>query len=144
MRLLWGLLGLAMLLMGTVTAQDLPEEKIRQVLGEQVLAWNRGDIPGFMAGYEAAETTTFIGAAITRGHQQILDRYLQRYPNQAVMGTLTFSELEVSPLGPDYASVVGRWRLDRAKAVGGNGTGIFTLILRNTPTGWKIIQDHTR
>ena len=28
-----------------------PEAQIRQVLDDQVAAWNRGDIPGFMQGY---------------------------------------------------------------------------------------------
>jgi hypothetical protein len=39
-----------------------PERSIRTVLETQQAAWNRGDVEGFMAGYEASEATTFVGA----------------------------------------------------------------------------------
>ena len=46
----------------------------------QQAAWNRGDIEGFMDGYERGEMTTFVsGDDITRGWQTVLDRYKQRY-----------------------------------------------------------------
>ncbi|MEZ4255426.1 MAG: hypothetical protein R3A78_06885 [Polyangiales bacterium] len=35
--------------------------------------------------------------------------------------------------------VLGHWRLDGESVRG----GVFTLILRRTPAGWKIIHDHT-
>jgi hypothetical protein len=44
-----------------------PEQAIRHVLDDQVAAWNRGDIPGFMEGYDKSESTTFVGSAITKG-----------------------------------------------------------------------------
>ena len=49
---------------------------VRAVIEAQAAAWNRGDIEGYMDGYERAETTTFIsGDAITRGWQTVLERY---------------------------------------------------------------------
>ncbi|WP_218081943.1 YybH family protein [Anthocerotibacter panamensis] len=123
-------------------AQDSTAD-IRQVLLDQAAAWNRGDIPAFMTGYENAETTTFIGATVTRGYQKVLESYLKRYPTRGNMGQLTFSDLEVRPLGADYASVIGRWYLLRVKKDGGNVGGVFSLIFRNTEQGWRIIQDHT-
>src|SRR5215467_4726643 len=73
-------------------------EEIRRVMTAQQEAWNRGDLEGFMDGYERAETTTFVsGDEITRGWQTVLDRYKQRYQSRAQMGTLTFSELEIKP-----------------------------------------------
>lgn len=59
------------------------------------------------------------------------------------MGALAFSGLEIQTLGTDYASALGRWRLTRAKEAGGDVGGIFTLLLRKTAQGWKIILDHT-
>ena len=42
--------------------------EVRAVMEAQQAAWNRGDIEGFMNGYERAETTTFVsGNELTRG-----------------------------------------------------------------------------
>jgi len=96
-----------------------------------------------MSGYEASDSTTFVGATITRGYQQVLDNYHRRYPTKEKMGRLTFSEIEVKALGAEYASVIGRWHLDRPASAGGDVGGIFTLLFRKTASGWKIILDHT-
>ena len=62
----------------------------------QQAAWNHGDVEGFMSGYEASDATTFVGATITHGYQQVLENYHRRYPTREKMGRLVFSELEVS------------------------------------------------
>lgn len=120
-----------------------PEIEIRRVLDDQVAAWNRGDIPGFMEGYDKSESTTFVGATVTKGHAQVLANYRKRYPTRENMGTLKFSELEIRPLGADYAAVIGRFHLDRTAKAGGESSGIFTLIFHHTNSGWKVILDHT-
>jgi ketosteroid isomerase-like protein len=120
-----------------------PELEIRGVLDAQVAAWNRGDIPGFMEGYDKSESTTFVGTEITQGHAQVLARYLKKYPTREKMGTLRFSDIEMRMLGTDYASVIGRFRLDRATDAGGEASGIFTLLFHKTGQGWKVILDHT-
>ena len=56
-----------------------------------------------------------MGAKVTRGHAAVLERYLKSYPTKEKMGTLAFSDLEVRMLGADYASVIGRFHLDRTK-----------------------------
>lgn len=126
----------------TVLGQS-PEDEIRGVLARQQAGWNRGDIRAFMDAYERSEAITFVGATISRGYERILARYIERYPDKAAMGELTYSGLEVKSLGPEFASVIGRYHLKRAKEAGGDATGLFTLICRKTPAGWKIIQDHT-
>jgi|SRR5579871_713792 len=120
-----------------------PEQQIREVLNIQVAAWNQGDIPAFMDGYDKSESTTFVGVAITKGHAQVLANYQKRYPTRDKMGTLRFSDIEVRQLGPDYASVLGRYHLDRSTEGGGEASGIFTLIFHRTGQGWRIILDHT-
>jgi ketosteroid isomerase-like protein len=113
----------------------------RSVLDAQVEAWNRGDIGGFMDGYERAETTTFVsGDSITRGWQTVLDRYKARYDTREKMGRLEFSELEIKPLSPFYAHAVGRWKLTRASDA---PAGRFSLLLRRTDKGWRVVHDHT-
>jgi ketosteroid isomerase-like protein len=114
---------------------------VRAVLDAQVEAWNRGDIEGYMAGYWRSEETIFIsGDSVTRGWQTVLARYRKGYDSREKMGTLTFSDLEITPLGNDAAVALGRWRLQRAKD---EPHGTFTLIFRKTKQGWRIVHDHT-
>jgi len=120
-----------------------PEQEIRKVMDAQVAAWNRGDIPAFMEGYDKSESTTFVGKAITKGHAQVLERYLKTYPTPEKMGTLQFSDVETRMLGADYASVIGKFHLDRSAGAGGEAAGIFTLLFHKTSQGWKVILDHT-
>jgi ketosteroid isomerase-like protein len=116
-------------------------QAIRSVMERQQAAWNRGDIEGFMDGYERGETTTFVsGDDITRGWQTVLDRYKQRYNSPGLMGSLMFSELEIQPLGPSYAVANGRWQLTRSNDA---PHGRFTLLFRQTSAGWRIIHDTT-
>jgi len=118
-----------------------PEREIRAVLDAQVEAWNRGDLDDFMLGYWKSEKTEFVGAnGVQRGWQAVLDRYRKGYPDGAAMGKLTFSNLEITQLGPAAALVLGEWRLDRAADHPG---GVFTLVFRKFPEGWRIIHDHT-
>jgi len=114
---------------------------IRAVLDQQVAAWNRGDIEGYMDGYDRSPNTEFMGGdSFTRGWQQVLDRYKQRYDSREKMGTLSFSELEIHILSKDAALVHGRWRLKRAND---EPHGTFTLLFRKTKSGWKIVHDHS-
>jgi ketosteroid isomerase-like protein len=46
-------------------------------------------------------------------------------------------------LGKDYALANGRFALKRTAAGGGDAAGRFTLVLRKTKSGWKIIHDHS-
>ena len=114
---------------------------VRAVLDTQVEAWNRGDVDAFMQGYWKSEQTEFVGSnGLLRGWQAVLERYRQAYPDRHAMGTLTFSDLEINLLGPEAALVVGRWRLEREHD---RPDGVFTLVLRRFPEGWRIIHDHT-
>jgi len=114
---------------------------VRAVLDAQRDAWNRGDVEGYMDGYERSKETVFVsGDNVTRGWQTVLDRYKKNYDSREKMGTLTFSDLEITPVGNDAAIVLGRWHLQRVKD---EPHGRFTLILRRTRQGWKIIHDHT-
>jgi ketosteroid isomerase-like protein len=71
-----------------------------------------------------------------------LERYRKRYLAEGrEMGTLQFSDLDVESLGGDSAFVRGAWQLTTAD--GKNPHGLFTLIFRRFPEGWKIIHDHT-
>src|SRR5438132_10862327 len=117
------------------------EAAIRAVLDAQRDAWNRGDIEGYMDGYDRSPDTVFVsGDRINRGWQAVLDRYKKSYDSREKMGALTFSELEITVLSKDAAAVLGRWRLKRAND---EPHGTFTLLFRRTKTGWRIVHDHS-
>lgn len=123
----------------TFSASD--EKAIRQLLNQQQAAWNKGDISAFMIGYWKSDSLTFTGASgITYGWDNTYKNYLKRYDSPEKMGQLTFTILEVMPLGEDYCKVIGKWFLKRS--VGDIG-GHFTLIFKRIGDEWKIISDHT-
>lgn len=120
-----------------------PDPEIRAVLNTQMAAWNRGDIPAYMQGYENSAQTLFVGKDVRRGYETVLERYRERYPTSAQMGHLSFADIEVHPLDRDHAWVLGHWSLSRSPEAGGNVGGWYTLLFHRTPSGWKIILDHT-
>ena len=124
------------------TSADAPQA-IRAVLDAQVAAWNRGDIPGYMQGYwRSPELSFYSGGTVTSGWDATLARYQRRYQGEGrAMGTLDFSNLETRPVGQDSAWVGGRWHLKMPD--GKDLGGLFTLIFRKMPEGWRIVHDHT-
>jgi ketosteroid isomerase-like protein len=125
------------------------ETEIRAAIKAQTEAWNRGNIPTFMQAYEDSPDTTFIGATLGKGYQPIRDRYLRNYSNPEQMGKLTFNDLDIRllPSGcgkSEIALVTGKFHLERtAKGEAKKDDGIFSLVWRKGPHGWKIILDHT-
>ena len=113
---------------------------IRKVMDDQAAAWNRGDIDGFMKGYWNSKKLVFVSSEVTRGWQPTLDRYKKTYGSREKMGTLTFSDLEITVLSRDAAVVLGSWSLARAND---NPRGKFTLLFRKFKEGWRIVMDHT-
>jgi beta-aspartyl-peptidase (threonine type) len=118
------------------------KKAIQKVIEDQNAAWNKGDLEGFMAGYwQSDDLSFFSGKDKTLGWKATLERYRQRYQGEGKeMGKLTFSELQIELLGPDGAWVRGRWKVEMKKET---LNGLFTLIVKKTPEGWRIVHDHT-
>jgi len=106
-------------------------------------AWNRHDLEAFMSGYwNSPDLTFFSGANVTTGWQATFERYRKRYQSERhEMGQLRFSDLEITPLASDAAFVRGTWKLTMKD--GKTPHGLFTLLFRKFPDGWKIVHDHT-
>jgi ketosteroid isomerase-like protein len=128
---------------GRSSPAPTPEDAIGAVLVSQVKAWNQHDLEGFMAGYwNSPNLTFFSGATETRGWQATLDRYRKKYQSAGTeMGKLEFQDLQVEMLGPDAAFVRGKFLLTLSS--GKQPHGLFTLVFRHFPEGWRIIHDHS-
>jgi beta-aspartyl-peptidase (threonine type) len=116
---------------------------IERVLHKQQDAWNHHDLEGFMTGYwNSSDLTFFSGAKEQDGWQATIDRYLANYKSPGhEMGKLEFSGLRVEVLGQEAAFVRGSWKLTMSD--GKTPHGLFTLVFRKFPNGWKIVHDHT-
>ena len=124
-------------------SSDTARASIRKVIEGQQAAWNRQDLEAFMAGYwNSPDLTFFSGARETQGWQAALDRYKKSYQSAGhEMGKLEFANLRIEILGSDSAFVRGEFHLTMSD--GKTPHGLFTLIFRKFPDGWKIIHDHS-
>ncbi len=121
--------------------QSKDELEVRKVLSDQVAAWNRGDIDGFMKGYWKSDSLTFTGKnGVTYGWTKTLNNYKRNYADTVAMGKLTFTLLNVDTLSPGVFHVIGKWHLRRSI---GNLEGHFTVIFKKVNGEWVIIADHS-
>ena len=122
---------------------DAEVAAIKKVLDKQEQDWNRGDLDAFLEGYWNSPNIVFqSGGDRNVGFDAMRERYRGRYKAEGkAMGRVAFSEVEIQPLGPDSAFVRGRWGLTMPD--GKKPGGLFTLIFRKLPEGWKIVHDHT-
>ncbi len=142
------LLAQSLLIVAALTSSGRADERgainaVRGVLDRQVADWNRGDLDGFLAGYWNSPKVVFqSGGQRFDGWEAMRDRYRRRYQAEGrAMGHLAFSGLDVEPLGPEAALARGRWQLTMPD--GSTPGGLFTVIFRKLPEGWKIVHDHT-
>jgi hypothetical protein len=121
-----------------------PPPRLRSDRDKQIVAWNNGDIEGFMAGYwQSPELIYLSNHKVTRGRQPLLDRYRKVYksPGAAEMGTLELNEEEINILGADAAIVWGKYRVIAAE--GKQHGGLYTLAMHKFPEGWRTVYDRT-
>jgi ketosteroid isomerase-like protein len=120
-----------------------PAQAIRAVMDKSVVDWNRGDLVAFVTCYKNSPDILFMGDPIAKGYAQMVERYRRVYSTPEKMGKLTFTALEVQPLDEHFATVTGKFHLERTVAGGGDTGGYFLLVVEKTPAGWKIVRDST-
>ncbi len=126
-------------------AEPSPEAQVTALLKAQAEAWSRGDLEAFTSIY-ADDAAFLVATGLTRGRQEVLERYRKRYPDAAAMGKLTLEVIEthVFPPGKEAAgvSVAARWRLEYpGRADGKTAEGLTLIVLRRTAKSWEIVQD---
>lgn len=124
-----------------ISAEDVKGE-VTALLKEQDEAWNRGDLDGFLKYYDHTGKLVFIGSTgEIRDYQVLKQKYEKRYKTaDANFGKLTFSDLKVEELSKGLVRAWGKWQVEQKSET---QSGWFSLILRKTPEGWRIIHDHS-
>ena len=108
------------------------------LLQEGAAAWSRGDLDTFVSVY-TADCLFMTPDGLTRGRQQVLDRYRERYPNPEAMGQLHLEVIETRSAPPGGLAVAAKWSLtypDRPVA-----SGHTLVIFRRIDGVWQIVQD---
>jgi ketosteroid isomerase-like protein len=117
------------------------ELAIQQLLHQQEIAWNNGNLDAFMDGYWKNDSLQFIGKnGPIFGYNQTLSNYKAHYATKVAMGHFTSTILAMQPLGKKYYYVTGKWHLAREN---GNIEGYYTLLFKKIKGKWFIIADHS-
>jgi hypothetical protein len=117
------------------------EPKLTSLMMEQQLAWNNGNLEGFMKHYWVSDSLVFIGKNGPKyGWKQTLSNYQKSYPSPEKMGTLEFKEVyHVKTNGGDFRTV-GNWNLYRTSDT---LSGYFLLVWEYKNNRWVITADHS-
>lgn len=130
---------------GAAAPMQSLEAEINALMQASVDAWNQGDLDGFLLPYLDSPQTTYVGSGgLVRGKAAIRERYQSSYWRDGTPGeTLRFEGIEARPLGLDDALATGRWMVADRTTAQTTGSGTFSLVLRRTAAGWRIIHDHS-
>jgi ketosteroid isomerase-like protein len=129
------------LVAGTVEAAPQPARAaIQYVIDRMEAAWNRGDFPGSMAGYDNPGVVFASGGKFQDGWQGTLDHYIRDYGGSPERrGILHFYNIKIDLLAPDAAMLVGQYRLIRGPRV---TEGVNTRLFRKIHGHWLITMNH--
>jgi hypothetical protein len=95
---------------GEIKISKKEKFKIESLLAKQVEAWNEGNLEKFMETYRNSEKLSFVGSrGPTFGWQQTLNNYKKGYPDNAAMGNLKFTILDISKI--DKKNSLCNWQV---------------------------------
>ncbi|MDP3582470.1 MAG: nuclear transport factor 2 family protein [Ignavibacteria bacterium] len=121
--------------------KNADRDAILKVLEDQRIAWNSGDIEGYMQGYWKSDSLRFVGKSGVRyGWSETLSSYKKGYPTKAEMGSLTFNVISLEQLSETSLFMIGKWSLTRVE---NSVSGHFMLIWKKVDGKWLITADHS-
>lgn len=135
--------GLILIVLMSACSAGIPDaaSQIRDKMHDQEVAWNNGDLEGFMKHYWHSDSLKFIGkSGLKYGWQTTLENYKKSYPDKAAMGRLGFRIKSVEQTGGKSAFVIGEWHLYRTADTLG---GYYTLLWKFIDGEWVIVADHS-
>ncbi|KAF0141406.1 MAG: hypothetical protein FD122_1654 [Stygiobacter sp.] len=121
--------------------KNADHEAILKVLEDQRIAWNSGNLEGYMQGYWKSDSLRFVGKnGVRYGWNETLNSYRKGYPSKTEMGNLTFNLISLEFLSQTSAFMIGKWSLERAE---NSVSGHFLLIWKKIEGNWLITADHS-
>jgi ketosteroid isomerase-like protein len=130
---------IALLALAAATPQS-DRAAILDTIQRMEAAWNRGDFPGYMAGFQNPGVVFVSGGKFQAGWQGTLDHYVRDYGGSAERrGRLHFYNMKVDLLAPDAAMLIGQYRLERGPRV---TEGVNTRLFRKIGGRWLITVNH--
>ena len=140
MRLANAALTLALLASSAVASPRSDRAAILGTIERMEAAWNRGDFPGYMAGFQNPGVVFVSGGKYQDGWQGTLDHYVRDYGGSAERrGQLHFYKMKVDLLAPDAAMLIGQYRLVRGQRI---TEGVNTRLFRKIRGRWLISVNH--
>lgn len=122
--------------------KDSDKTKILFELEQQRIAWNNGDLEGYMNGYWNSDSLKFVGKrGVQYGWKATLENYKKGYPNKEAMGYLSFEVISLEELGSNSAFMIGKWKLDYPDKP--SVEGHFTLLYKKINGRWLVVADHS-
>jgi len=117
------------------------EAEIRAKLDSTAIAWNRGDLAGYMDMYDP-ETTALGRTGIEHG-KDLVEKGMREgfWRTGRPLQSLRYQNVEVRMLGNRNALVTGQFVLTGADRP--DRTGWFTTIWTYTSRGWRMTHDHS-
>lgn len=120
--------------------------ELEAMLARAAANWNRGDLDAFMEDYLPSDSTTFVGGTrLLRGPAAIRASYAPLFTDRAVRDSLSFAVLDIDPLAPGIANLIGQYTLRRR--VGGRDSvtsrGPTSLLVKRIGGRWRIVHDHS-
>ncbi|GEO06799.1 hypothetical protein AAE02nite_44630 [Adhaeribacter aerolatus] len=110
------------------------------IMDSSATAWNEGSLDGHLSIYDSA--ATFMGANGLISIPTVKENFQKKYFNGSKpVQQLAFEEIQVKPLGTDFALLTGKFILS-----GGDQperSGRYSLVFTKTKTGWKVLHDHS-
>lgn len=134
----------ALLLLAVVTpvrADEAAEKAaILRVVADMEAAWNRGDFPGYMAGFRNPGVVFVSGGKIQDGWQGTLDHYVRDYGGSPERrGSVHFHDISIDILATDAALLISHYSLTRPERA---QEGINTRLFRKVDGRWVIAMNH--
>lgn len=122
-------------------AMEEDEAQIVAAMKASTGAWNRGSLSGHLAIYDPS-VTAMTRQGPRRGVAPIEEAFSRTYfrdgkPKQQ----LNTEQMTIRMLSADSALVTGRFILSGGSEK--EQSGWFTLVWIRTPSGWKVVHDHT-
>ncbi len=121
--------------------QSKDVQDIMQVMKDEEIVWNRGDIEGYVQFYAPEDSVRMIySSGISFGRDSILAFYKKYWPKER-MGTLTLDEPTFEKISDKYYFVTGRFTVVFSN--GKKTSGRFSSLMKKIKGRWYIYTDHS-